>query len=145
MAAIAPGSQIVEVESQIRPVPNGHLMVGVQMPFAAVVSVAKLGEHLIDRWVAKIEPAAVSDNIRFPTAINAPPAIALEAQNPQAAMIRIVSALGTGAAAFILFPLLRPAVLLASAALDELPATRKGTGKQGSPHVVLVPGSSRFQ
>ena len=66
-------------------------MVGVEVAFAAVMTVAQLGQHSICGRIAKLEPAEVSDDIRLPTAIHTPPAIALEAEDPQPAVVRIVS------------------------------------------------------
>jgi hypothetical protein len=62
------------------------------VPFAAGVSVTELGEHPIDGRIAPSEPTAVSDDIGFPAAIYAPPVVALETENPQPAVVRIVSA-----------------------------------------------------
>ena len=82
MASVASRPHVVEVEPQIRPLLNGHLMVGVQVAFAAIVSAAKFGEHPIDGRVAKVEPAEVRDEIRLPATIHTAPAVAPEAQNP---------------------------------------------------------------
>jgi len=67
-------------------------MVGVEVAFAAVMAVAQLGQHSICGRIAQLEPAEVSDNIRLPTAIHAAPTIALEAEDPQPAVVRIVAA-----------------------------------------------------
>jgi hypothetical protein len=67
-------------------------MVGVEVAFATIVSVAKLFEHSVHGRIAELEPAEVSDDIRLPSAIHAPPTIALEAEHPQPAVVRIVSA-----------------------------------------------------
>ena len=67
-------------------------MVGMQVAVAAVMAVAQLGQHSICGRFAELEPAEVSDDIRLPSAIHAPPAIALEAEDPQPAVVRIVSA-----------------------------------------------------
>jgi hypothetical protein len=56
------------------------------------MAVAQLGQHSICKRIAELEPAEVSDNIRLPTAIHAPPTIALKAENAQPAVVRIVSA-----------------------------------------------------
>ena len=79
MASVASRPHVVEVEPQIRPLLNGHLMVGVQVALAAIVSVAKFGEHPSDRRIAKVVEPAVSDDIRLPMTILTTPAIALEA------------------------------------------------------------------
>jgi hypothetical protein len=83
---------------------------------AAVVSVAKLGEHSICGWLAETVLAEVSDDSRLPTAIDTAPPIALEAGNPQSAMVRIVSAVTAGATTFVMFTLSDAAVLFARTA-----------------------------
>jgi len=70
--------------------------------FAAVVPAAKLVEHSICGRVAETVPAEVSDDIRLPTAIDAAPGVALEAEDAEAAMVRIVSAITAGATAFVM-------------------------------------------
>ena len=124
MAAITPRPQVVEIESQVRPVRNRNLMVRVQVAFTPVVSVAKLGEHSICGRVAETVPAEVSDDVRLPAAIHAPPAVALETENPQSSVVRIVSAFDARAAAFVMFTLPRAAVLFARAAGSEYRTAR---------------------
>ena len=116
MTAIASRSQVVEIESQVRPLLNGYLMVGMQVAFAAVVSVAKLGEHSICGWVTETVPAEVSDDSRLPAAIDTAPAVALETENPQSAMVGVVAALDARATTFVMFTLPDAAVLFARTA-----------------------------
>jgi hypothetical protein len=47
--------------------------------FAAVVSVAKLGEHSFCRRVAESDLPEYSDDLRLPAAIDTAPLVALEA------------------------------------------------------------------
>jgi hypothetical protein len=108
--------------------------------FAAVVSVAKLGEHSICRWVAETVLAEVSDDVRLPTAIHAPPTITLEAENPQSAMVRIVSAVTAGATTFVMFTLPRAAVLFARTAGSEFGTARNRAGAQDPPYPTLRVG-----
>jgi hypothetical protein len=63
------------------------------MAVAAVMAIAQLGQHSICGRFADLEPAKVSDNLRLPSTIHAPPAIALETEDPQPAVTGIVSAL----------------------------------------------------
>ena len=86
------------------------------MTFAAVVSVAKLGEHSFCRRVAETVPTEVSDDVRLESTIATPPAVALEAENPQSAVVRIVPTFGARAAAFVMFTLPRATVLFARTA-----------------------------
>ena len=94
------------------------------MTFAAVVSVAKLGEHSICGRVAETVLAEVSDDGRLPSAIDTAPPIALEAENPQSAMVRLVSAVTAGATPFVMFTLARAAVGLARTAGSEFGTAR---------------------
>jgi hypothetical protein len=63
------------------------------MAVAADMDIAQHGQHYIFGLFADLEPAKVSDNLRLPSTIHAPPAIALEAENPESAITGIVSAL----------------------------------------------------
>jgi hypothetical protein len=82
VTAIASRPHIIQIESEVRPLSNRNLMVGVEVAFATIVSVAKLVEHSVHGRIAKLEPAEVSDNLRLPSAIHTPPTIALEAEDP---------------------------------------------------------------
>jgi hypothetical protein len=101
---------------------------------AAVVSVAKLGEHSICGWFAETVPAEVSDDGRLPSAIDTAPPIALEAENPQSAMVRLVSAVTAGATAFVMFTLSDAAVLFARTAGSQFGTARGRAGAQDPPH-----------
>ena len=100
------------------------------MTFAAVVSVAKLGEHSFCRRVAETVPAEVSDDIRLPATIDTPPAVALEAQDAKLAVGRVVPALSGRAAAFVVFTLSGAPVELAGPVLHERGAAWMGTGAE---------------
>jgi hypothetical protein len=106
--------------------------------FAEVVSVAKLGEHSICGWVTETVPAEVRDDIRLPPAVHASPAITLETENPQSAVVRIVSAVTAGATAFVMFTLARAAVLFARTAGSEFGTARGRAGAQDHPNGLLV-------
>jgi hypothetical protein len=92
VTAIASRPEVIEIESKVWTNLNWNLMVGVKVAFAAVVAISQLGQHSICGRIAELEPAEVSDNIRLPTAIHTPPTIALEAEDPQPTVVRIVSA-----------------------------------------------------
>ena len=92
MTAIASRSQVVEIESQVRPLLNGYLMVGMQVTFAATECSTQFIQHRLGRWNSESDLAEYSDNLRLPTAIHAPPAVALETEEPKSSMVRIVSA-----------------------------------------------------
>jgi hypothetical protein len=78
--------------------------------FTPVVSVAKLGEHSFCRRVAESDLPEYSDDLRLPSAIDTAPPIAQEAENPQSAIVRIVSAVTAGATTFVMRTLPRAAV-----------------------------------
>lgn len=82
MAAVAPCPQIVEIQSEVWPISDGKVMVCVEVACPPVVTIAQLREDPVRWWDAQFKPAEVTDDIRFPTAIHAPPTIALEAQDP---------------------------------------------------------------
>ncbi len=63
--------------------------------------------------------------VRLPIAIHTPPAVALEAENPQPAMARIISAFSARAAAFVMFTLPCPTVLLARSTRTEFGTARR--------------------
>ena len=87
MAAIASRPQIVEIESQVRPLRNRNLVVCMKVALTAVKAVAKLGQHSIGRRVTEAGLPEHSDNLRLPGAVNASPAVALEAEDPQPAVV----------------------------------------------------------
>jgi hypothetical protein len=92
MAAIASRSHVVQIESQVRPLLNRNLMIGMQMTFAIRKVPSKLFQHFLCWDVAEFEPPEIGDYLWLPAAIHALPPITLEAQNPQPAVVRIVSA-----------------------------------------------------
>jgi hypothetical protein len=108
--------------------------------FTPVVSVAKLGEHSICGRVAETVLAEVSDDGRLPSAIDAPPAVALETENPEAAVVRIVAAVTAGATPFVMFTLPRAAVLFARTSGSEFGTARGRAGAQDPPYPTLRVG-----
>jgi hypothetical protein len=92
------------------------------VPLAAVVSVAKLGEHSVYGRFAETVTAEVSDDSGLPTAIDTPPAVPLEAEHSQPPVDRVVTALGGIAAAHVMFTLARDPVRLARSAAGQLRA-----------------------
>jgi hypothetical protein len=84
---IASRPEVVEIEPQIRPLLDGHLMIRMQVPLAAVVPVAKLRKHLVRRRRTQAPAPELLHDLRLPSAIDAPPAVPDEAQNPQASVI----------------------------------------------------------
>ena len=98
MKPIESRPDVVEIEPQIRPLLDGHLMIRMQVPLAAIVPVPKLRKHLV-RWRrTQTEAPELLHDLRLPPAIDAPPAVPDEAQNPQPSVIRIVSPRGARSA-----------------------------------------------
>jgi hypothetical protein len=79
---------------------------------------------VLGRWKIQPELAALLHNVRFPPAVHAPPFVTLEAENAKPAVNRIVATLGAGAAAFVVFTLPRPTVLLAGSTASEVGTAR---------------------
>ena len=100
------------------------------MSTAAIKCLPQFFEDAIGRWISKFKAPEVRDYIRLPTAIHAAPAVALKTENPQSAVIRIVTALSRRAAAFVIFPLPRAAVTLASSSCSQLRTARDGAGPE---------------
>jgi hypothetical protein len=98
--------------------------------FTAVVSVAKLGEHSLDGRVAKTVPAEVSDDIRLPTTINTPPSVPLETEDPQPAVMRVVTSLTARTATLVVFTLSGAPVELTGSAGGEFRAAGDRAGAQ---------------
>jgi len=132
MAAVASRSQVSQIESQVRPLRNGDLMIRVEVACLPVVSIAKLGENVIRRWVAELEASEVPDDIGLPAAVHTPPAIAPEAEDPKATVVRVIPTLGGSAAAHVVPALLLPPVNLAGAAQREFWAVRHRAGMENA-------------
>ena len=93
------------------------------------MSGAKLREHCLRRWVTEFRLAEQSDDIRLPAAITHTPAVTLEAENPQSAMVRIVSALTARATTFVMLLLALAAMGFARTAGSEFGTARdRATG-----------------
>jgi hypothetical protein len=105
MAAIASRSQIIEIESQVRPHFDGYLVIRVQMLLASCKASAQLREHFVG-W-RRLEPSlsAIPNHVRLPIAIHTTPAVALETKNPQPAMACVIPAFRSRAAAFVILML----------------------------------------
>jgi hypothetical protein len=120
MATIASRPQVIEIEPQVRPLLDRYLMVGMMMALAARECPSQLFHDLIG-W-RHLQPRLAEDpqNFRFPSAINTPPGVTLEAQYPQSAVMRVVPAFGSRTAAHVLFTLPGPTVSLTAATLRKL-------------------------
>jgi hypothetical protein len=130
VTAVASRPQVVEIESQVRPLSNGNLMVGVQVAVAPTECCAQFVQHLLRWWVTESDLPEYSDNLGLPAAIDTPPAVALEAQDAKLAVGRVVPALSGRAAAFVVFTLSGAPVELAGPVLHERGAAWMGTGAE---------------
>jgi hypothetical protein len=84
-----------------------------QVPLAAIVSMPKLRKRPVRGRRTRAEAPELLHDLRLPAAIDAPPAVPEEAQNPQPSVIRIVSPLGARTAECVPFP---PVFIATSAA-----------------------------
>jgi hypothetical protein len=94
MARIASRPQVVEVESQLRLLLDWNLMISMQVAIAASEGPTQFSQHLLHRWSSESGFLEYSYDLWLPIAIDTSPAVALEAENPQPAVVRVVSAFG---------------------------------------------------
>ena len=125
MAAITSCTHIIQFEPQVGAFCNRNLVVCVKMTLTAVEVFAKLGQHAIGRRVTEASLAEYSDHIRLPVAVYASPTVAFEAEDPESAVVPIVSALGGRTALYVVFTLSLPAMLFAGSAGGQLRALRE--------------------
>jgi hypothetical protein len=92
MTAIASRPQVIEIKPEIRSFSNGNLMVCVKVALAARECAPQLFHDLIGQRGVQPGLAEVSYDVRLPATIQAPPAVALETEEPKSSMVRIVSA-----------------------------------------------------
>jgi hypothetical protein len=102
-------------------------MVGVQVTLALAEALSQFGQYLFDGRRAKLELPEVRHQVRLPSAVNAPPLIANEAENPKAPMLGVVTAGCRSTADFILLPRHGPLVLRAIALFAERSASGLAT------------------
>jgi hypothetical protein len=88
-------------------------MISVQMTLTICKVPSKLFQHFLCGNVAEFEPSAINYDLWFPTAIHALPTVALETENPQPTVVRIVFT--AWATTFVMFTLPRSKVLFAGA------------------------------
>jgi hypothetical protein len=110
VASVASCAKVVEIQPQVRPLNDRDLMVGVQVAVAAIVAEAQFGQHSVRRRITQPEAPTVRDDRWFPPAVDAPPTVPLEAQDPQPAVIGIVATLGRRAPLFVMSSLSNSAV-----------------------------------
>ena len=107
-------------------------MISVKVPQPAVVSIAQFREHSISRRNAQFEAAAVRNDVRLPAAIHAPPTVPLEAEDPQATVVSVISTLCGSAAANVMHVLPLPAMNLAGAAQRKFRTARHRAGMENA-------------
>jgi hypothetical protein len=132
MAAVASRSQIIEIESQVRPHFDWYLVIGVQVPLASSKPSAQFREHFCGR--RRLEPSlsAITNNVRLPIAIHTPPVVSLETQNAQAAMAGVVATLRAGTTTIVIFMLPPAPVQLARSAGAKFATARSRAGTEYS-------------
>lgn len=126
MASVAPGSQVVQLQPQVRSGSNRNLVVGMKMSLATLQPLAQFVQDPFDRRVAQFEATAIRDDVRFPTAIHTSPRISLEAQDPELPMVSAIPTRCRRSALFIpLPPHLPPVVRAVRLSIAEGLATRR--------------------
>ena len=125
MAPIASRAHVIEFEPQIGPLRNWNLVVCVKVALTAVEAVAKLGQDSVGRRVTKTSLSKHFDNRRLPVAVYALPAIALEAEDSQPAMVSIVSTFGGRTASDVVFTLSLSAMGLTGSAAGQFGTSRE--------------------
>jgi hypothetical protein len=135
VTAVASRLEVVEIEPQVRTLLDRDLVVGMEVPVTASECTPQFIQYMLRWWKPQSDLAEESDDLRLPSAIHAPPAIALEAQNPQPAMAGVVAALDARAAAFVVFPLSGAAVGFAGTAGSECGTARGRARTQYPAHL----------
>jgi hypothetical protein len=110
---------VVEVESPVWPFLNRLDMIRMQVLLVRIASPPQFIEHILARWKPEKHLAVVTYDLRFPPAVGAAPAVALEAEEPQPPMSDIVSAFGTAATKSVVVALLFAPMLCARSAVGE--------------------------
>jgi hypothetical protein len=91
-------------------------VVRMKVPLASSECPSQRIQDQVARWSRQPNLAEILHDVRLPFTIDALPAVALEAQNPQPTVARVVPAFSTGAAAFIMVTLPCAPVLFAGSA-----------------------------
>jgi hypothetical protein len=100
-----------------------------QVPLAAIEPLPKLGQNLLHRRRTQFEPPEVHHHVWLPAAIHAPPFVADEAEDTQAAMIGVIAALCRSAPLSVdLFPVDCAVSRFAKRAASRLAARLKRKG-----------------
>jgi hypothetical protein len=126
MTAIASRSNIVEIESQVWSVGDGDLVICMQMALVQRERAPQLFEDLIDGRALESKLSEYSDDIGLPTTIDAPPVVALEAQDPQPAVMRVITTFPSGTAERIMLALPTATVLCARTTRRQFGTARRG-------------------
>jgi len=105
MTAITSRPQIIEIEPQVRPHFDWDLVIGVQVRFVPREASSQFIQHYFCRRWLNSDFSTFANNVRLPIAIHTPPAIALEAENAQSPMARVVAAFRAGTATIVIFTL----------------------------------------
>lgn len=128
MASVAPGPKVRQIEPQIRPNLDRYLVVGVKVSIVAMIAIAKFCQHDISGRHVEPSEAELSNDLGFPSAIDASPVIAFEAKDSQFTMLLRVAALrGCGALLVVHLVALVLALIAQAAAFNQPSANIAGT------------------
>jgi hypothetical protein len=130
MACITSRPQVVEIQPQVGTSRNRNLVVSMKVALASSKCPSQRIQDQVSRRSFQAHLAELFHDLRFPATIHTPPAVALEAQNPELAVAGIVPAFNAGAAAFVMVALPCAAVLFAGSTGSECGTARGRAGAE---------------
>jgi hypothetical protein len=132
MAAVAAGPKVVEIQPQIRSLPDRNLMVRMQVAFSLAETFPQFCQNLLHGRGTQIELPEIFHYVRLPAAVDTPPFVADEAENPQPPMVGVIAAGCRSPSPLIVLPLRFPFVLRAPGyPVAENSASRRVAGTFG--------------
>jgi hypothetical protein len=93
VAGVAAGSEVIQIQAQLRAVRDRHDVIAVEVAQAVVAAVSQFGKDLRSLGHADVMGAVEPDHVRFPAAVDAGPVIPLEANHAKDAMVLVIASL----------------------------------------------------
>jgi len=116
VALVAPGPEVVEHQSEVRPRLDRYLVIGVEVAIAAIECLAELLEDVLGRRHAQACLSKQPDELWFPAAVDAAPDVPLETEDAQAAVVCVITSCAC----------LAPEVIRAASVAGQYPAAIGG-------------------